>query len=573
MNDFNPNRSLPPPVAPPKTGFAAPPPPPVHFAPPPTAPQPPVPQHPPPLQLPASAPLAPAAPAVESLESGQLEKVWPAVRPARKPKRWPWSKRARPATKELLEPELPEKPRMPAWLVSFIVHLSVLMVLALIPLTQIADGPMTFYIGDSAGEGEGMEELDLGSAASPTDTLDPTMEVIEPTQVIDATTLLDNIKLPEISPLTSTTAAATSSALKSLPTGIANGLSGRGGNLRGDLIKKFGGNGQTIEAVELGLQWLAKNQKSDGSWSLIGPYSDGGANENRTAATAMALNAFLGDGNTPLDGKYKDNVRLGLAYLIKRQNEEGFFANREPSRQQMYAQAIATITVCEAYGMTGDSKLRIAAQKAIKFAEWSQSKLKGWRYDPREDADLSVTGWYLMALITAKMVNLDVDEEILQGVGDFLDSVQHDEGSRYVYKEFDPPSLSMTAEGLLCRIYLGWPRTEPAMMRAVRDDLLTNKPARDEEMSSVYYWYYATQVLHHIGGKAWEEWNAAMKRVLPSMQTREGVEAGSWDPSKDQFGASGGRLYTTCLNIYCLEVYYRHLAMYDLDQQNHNRTQ
>ncbi len=483
-----------------------------------------------------------------------------------KPKQWLWGKRVVPEAKELMEPELPDKPRMPAWLVSFIVHLTLLMVLALIPLTRMTDGPMSFYLGDSAGEGDGMEEFDLGSAASPTDSIEPTPEVIEPTQVVNANALLENIKLPEFSPLPSTTAAAASNSLKSLPSGISNGLSGRGGNLRGDLIKKFGGNGQTIEAVDLGLEWLAKNQMSDGSWSLVGPYEDGGANENRTAATALALNAFLGDGNTPTDGKYKENVRLGLAYLVKRQDDKGFFSGREPSRQQMYAQAIATITICEAYGMTGDSKFRIAAQKALKFAEWSQSKLKGWRYDPRIDADLSVTGWFLMAFVTGKMVNLEVNEEVFQSVGTFLDSVQHEEGSRYAYKEFDPPSLSMTAEGLLCRIYLGWPRTEPAMLRAIRDDLLPNKPSKDEEMSSVYYWYYATQVLHHIGGKDWDEWNAAMKRVLPSTQVRNGKETGSWSPDKDQFGSSGGRLYTTCLNIYCLEVYYRHLAMYDLDQ-------
>jgi hypothetical protein len=492
-------------------------------------------------------------------------KPWTAIKkPVRKPGMWRWNKRVVPAAKELMEPELPDKPRVPAWLVSFIVHLTVLMVLALIPLTRMADGPMSLYFGDSAGEGDGLEEFDLGSPASPTDAIDPTAEVIEPTQV--ANSLLENIKLPEISPLPSTTSAAVSQSLKSLPSGISNGLSGRGGNLRGDLIKRFGGNGQTIAAVELGLEWLAKNQMSDGSWSLIGPYEDGGANENRTAATALALNAFLGDGNTPKDGKYKENVRLGLMYLLKRQDDEGFFAGKEPSRQQMYAQAIATITICEAYGMTGDSKFRIAAQKALKFAEWSQSKLKGWRYDPRIDADLSVTGWFLMAFVTGKMVELEVDEEIFRSVGTFLDSVQHNEGSRYAYKEFDPPSLSMTAEGLLCRIYLGWPRTEPAMMRAVRDDLLTNKPRKDDEVSSVYYWYYATQVLHHLGGKDWDEWNAAMKKVLPDMQIRAGKEAGSWDPGKDQFGASGGRLYTTCLNIYCLEVYYRHLAMYDLDQ-------
>jgi hypothetical protein len=122
----------------------------------------------------------------------------------------------------------------------------------------------------------------------------------------------------------------------------------------------------------------------------------------------------------------------------------------------------------------------------------------------------------------------------------------------------------MTAEGLLCRIYLGWPRSHPALLAAIHDDLLPNKPRKDEREYSVYYWYYATQVLHHVGGPMWDEWNDAMKQVLPAMQTKAGKEVGSWDPSRDMFGASGGRLYTTCLNLYCLEVYYRHLALYEL---------
>ena len=31
----------------------------------------------------------------------------------------------------------------------------------------------------------------------------------------------------------------------------------------------------------------------------------------------------------------------------------------------------------------------------------------------------------------------------------------------------------------------------------------------------------------------------------------------------DQWGQHGGRLYTTCLSIYMLEVYYRHLPIYN----------
>ncbi len=106
---------------------------------------------------------------------------------------------------------------------------------------------------------------------------------------------------------------------------------------------------------------------------------------------------------------------VGFAYLLTKQNDEGFFATRDSlSRQQMYAQAIATITFCEAFGMTGDSKYRIAAQKAIDFAEWSQSDLKGWRYNPREGADLIGVGWFLMALVMARWTNLTVNEEVFQ---------------------------------------------------------------------------------------------------------------------------------------------------------------
>ncbi len=44
-----------------------------------------------------------------------------------------------------------------------------------------------------------------------------------------------------------------------------------------------------------------------------------------------------------------------------------------------------------------------------------------------------------------------------------------------------------------------------------------------------------------------------------------GREAGSWDPmkpSEDEWARYGGRLYVTCLSLYMLEVYYRHLPLY-----------
>jgi hypothetical protein len=79
---------------------------------------------------------------------------------------------------------------------------------------------------------------------------------------------------------------------------------------------------------------------------------------------------------------------------------------------------------------------------------------------------------------------------------------------------------------------------------------------------NVYYWYYATQTLHHMEGDYWDRWNEVMRQAVPSQQIKTGAEKGSWSPSNDRWGSTAGRLYTTCLSIYMLEVYYRHLPIY-----------
>ena len=78
----------------------------------------------------------------------------------------------------------------------------------------------------------------------------------------------------------------------------------------------------------------------------------------------------------------------------------------------------------------------------------------------------------------------------------------------------------------------------------------------------MYYWYYATQLMHHMGGDDWDAWNNVMRKALPAAQTKTGREKGSWSPAGDKFGYTGGRLFMTCLCTYMLEVYYRHMPIY-----------
>jgi len=456
----------------------------------------------------------------------------------------------------------------PSWLISTLVHIAIILLLALIPLREEVAKSFVLLLGNSETGAEGdtltsfniseMESLQGENDSDAIDDLSISASDLA-TTLPDLTQIGSNVAMPEFS--------------------IRKGLTGRSGTMKGALLKAFGGNERTEQAVAFGLEWLKKNQSSDGSWSMVQPYSDGGTSENRSAATSLALLAFMGAGNTHKSGDYQSNVFRGLNYLLSVQDSDGFFANKATGIQKTYSQAQATIALCELFGMTADPKLKEPAELAVRYALSAQDDGGGWRYQPKETGDTSVTGWYVMALVSARMAGIEVPSDNLERIHKFLDTVQRKEGFRgansdgeqYAYQAFSPPKDSMTAEGMLCRMYLGW-RTEDKRIVAgcehiVRHPIVTSIEGRD-----YYYWYYATNALHHAGGSSWRKWNDVMKEALPSLQIQAGRERGSWPPQGDPHGAAGGRLYSTVLSILCLEAYYRHMPLSEMSPASQPKT-
>lgn len=346
-----------------------------------------------------------------------------------------------------------------------------------------------------------------------------------------------------------------------------------------------GGDETTEQAVLSGLGWLKRHQFPKGYWSLRGPnFRDGATGvDNWHAATGMALLAFQGHGNTCERGEFQETVRKGWSWLLPQQLEDGSFYKDEP-QHRFYTQGICTIAICELYAMTKDAdtkaKLKISAQKAIDFCVANQTKTGGWKYGYNDvQSDVSVTGWIVMALHSGRIAGLHVPQETLDRVSDFLDDVA-EAGSKYPYEKDGHVTRSMTAEALLCRQFLGWSRDDERLVRGVNwlvdPENLVNFTRRDEMNRSnprdVYYWYYATQALHHFQGRQWKTWNDVMKQKVCENQNRRKGDRneGSWDPynpSRDAYAAEGGRLYVTCLSIYMLEVYYRHLPIYRVNPE------
>jgi hypothetical protein len=346
-----------------------------------------------------------------------------------------------------------------------------------------------------------------------------------------------------------------------------NDFAGRATGPKGKNLGAQGGNEASERAVKLGLQWLASRQSANGSWSFHhGNDNPGGLAECTSAATGLAVLAFLGAGHTQRLGKgqseYRNNVNRGINFLIghvKRGPDGGDLRGKVVSNEGMYAHAIATLALCEALAMTKDGKLRSPAQQAIDFIVSAQDKNGGgWRYKPREPGDTTVTGWQIMALKSAKAAELKVPDEVVQKAQKFLDSVSTVGGSQYAYTAGGGPGTpAITAIGLLCRMYLGWTPEIPALEKGV-DYLSETGPSPN----NLYYNYYATQVLHHWGGEPWSKWNDVMRDQLVDTQVQEGDAAGSWGPTGDHGSGPGGRLYQTTLSVMTLEVYYRYMPMY-----------
>jgi hypothetical protein len=329
--------------------------------------------------------------------------------------------------------------------------------------------------------------------------------------------------------------------------------------------------------------------------------------------TALALLCYLGAGYGHEAKQFvvdtlnarkirigKDIVKPGLQWLVDHQNGDGSFTG---GRFLLYNEAIAALALSEAYGLTQNKYWKEPAQKAIDFICAAQkpdpkdpTKKWGWRYEPAEmfmndpalkaelsDADISVTGWMVMALKSAMVSGLNVPEESIQGAMEFtkwstgrkglVGYVGPDTAGQPVFGDHDNFKYhvaTMSSIGMCIRIFLEHDLKDPFLVDAA-NVLLNDLPEVGDDPKhpkvDYYYWYYGSLALNQLDGpdapqrtnKYWGPWNKAMTDTIIELQddTEGTCTRGGW-MAPDRWAYGFGPIYTTAINVLTLEVYYRY---------------
>ncbi len=153
-------------------------------------------------------------------------------------------------------------------------------------------------------------------------------------------------------------------------------------------------------------------------------------------------------------------------------------------------------------------------------------------------------------LAERKIARLEVPKRTFDRIGQFLDAASSEGGSRYGYRaQSGEISPAMTAKALVCREWLGWPRDNPQLKSGSdylvqQENLPLWEPWDDHRQRgrNVYYWYYATQALHHYGGPAWYRWNGVIREILPNGQVKSGPRREAGNPA----ATNGRRTAAAC---------------------------
>jgi hypothetical protein len=288
----------------------------------------------------------------------------------------------------------------------------------------------------------------------------------------------------------------------------------------------------------------------------------------------------MAHGHVPGDGPYGEQLAKASRYIMLCQKQNGIVALNGPTGPTLtrdvgyelgvtaaYNHAISSLTLAEIYGMGQEkesaqlsTRIKKALAATLEMQRWpkdSPNDLGGWRYlidEGREDSDLSITGWHLMFLRSARNAGFEVTE---RPIDDAVQYVRRTFDKRYrtfgyTIKPVTNRSRAMAGAGILALAHAGFHHSTEAKTAAQwllehnLDDYNGNMGVRGDRYH--YSLFNSCQAMYQMGSPYWDKFFPHTVTALLANQQADG----SWDAESIQRDRPFGNAYTTALVVLSL---------------------
>jgi len=307
------------------------------------------------------------------------------------------------------------------------------------------------------------------------------------------------------------------------------------------------------QRVDGGLAWLASQQSDLGHWT---------ANDGRypTAMTAMAGMAFLCEGSTIRQGKYAENVRKAVYYLLSKSRQNGLIGDPDKDDRYTYGHGFSMLFLSQIVGEEDDEQLRQrlidVLERGIVFSGRAQTSAGGWGYlSAREGHNYdegSTTITQVQALRGCRNAGLPVSKKIIDDAVGYIKDCTMDDGAVQYSSKGGGPRPAITAAAIACLFNAGEYDTQyvPKLMKYCEQNLDTISSQSFGHWHYAHYYY--SQVKYREGGEVWSRYRDRIyQRIVNDsreVKSSSGIDMYYWPQGYI------GPVYTTAVNLTILQL-------------------
>jgi hypothetical protein len=351
--------------------------------------------------------------------------------------------------------------------------------------------------------------------------------------------------------------------------GLALALLVTPGGARADEIPR-----EYRDTIKKGLDYLARSQYKDGHWEGVnGQYI--------IPCTALAGMAFLCEGSTIREGKYRDNIRRARDYLMERCQLNGLIgnpANPAEAGRYMYGHGFGLLflscVVGEEENAQRREKLVRICERAAKYSRDAQTNRGGWGYVSAKDGsnfdEGSVTITQVQGLRAARNAGIIVPNDAIKNAQKYLQDSTDSRGGVMYSLAFGGGGgggrPALTAAAVACGFSFGEYKSDLVKKWLKFCQLHLGMPGDGRRVGhDEYTHYYYAQVVYVLGEDRFKKlfpdarsdevltWKKYRKAVFDEFKRSQSAD-GSWSGNDNWTARSVGGVYVTACFLTMMQL-------------------